>query len=126
MRLMLAHVITRLETAEAMFAGLDLINDQAHPMVPHELLRGLESVFLEQRPFRDSGPAYTLEPCSAHEIKSRLASMVLNDNNRRRSAWNLLGQIELWRLEYGHPGTEQRHPALDSGIPWPPIEVVMS
>lgn len=123
MRLLLADVVARLGTGEALIAGLDLIHDQAMPAVPYELLRGIENVFLERRPYGGSGHAYTLEPRAANEIKSRLFAMVLNDNIRRRSAWALLGQIESWRLEYGRPSGEPRHPALDSGTPWPPIEV---
>lgn len=123
MRLLLADVIAGLGTGEAVIAGLDLIHDETKPAVPYGLLRGIEKVFLEQRPYGGSGYAYTLEPRAANEIKSRLFAMVLNDSNRRRSAWALLGQIESWRLDYGRPGGEPRHPALDSGKPWPPIEV---
>ena len=31
----------------------------------------------------------------------------------------LLGHIEVWRLEYGRPTDEPRHPAIESGFPWP-------
>jgi hypothetical protein len=123
MRLILADVVARLGTGDAMNAGLDLIHDQSDPAVPYELLRGLENVFLERRPYGSSGHSYTLEPRSGNQIRSRLFAMVLHDNNRRRSAWALVGQIESWRWEYGRPASEPRHPALDSGRPWPPIEL---
>ena len=45
--------------------------------------------------------------------------MALNDNRRKRSALVLLSQIEVWRLEHGRPSDEPRHPAFDSGEPWP-------
>ena len=35
------------------------------------------------------------------------------------SAFALLGQIEVWRLEDGRPMDEPRHPAIESGFPWP-------
>ena len=47
--------------------------------------------------------------------------MILNDKSRGRSAFTLLGQIEVWRLEYGKPSNEPRHPAFDSGEAWPPF-----
>ena len=121
MRLLLANVVARLGTTDALVAGLDLIQDQANPPIPYELSRGLESAFLMQRPYGDTGHVYTLEPRSVNEIRTRLFEMVLNDDNRRHSALALLGQIEVWRLEYGKPSSEPRHPAFDSGVPWPPI-----
>jgi len=125
MRLLLADVIARLGISDALVSGLDLINDQANPPIPYELARGLESVFLERRPYGNTGNTYTLKPRSANEIRSRLFQMVLADDNRWRSAWVLLGQIEWWRLEYGRPNVEPRHPAFDSGEPWPPIQSVL-
>jgi hypothetical protein len=46
--------------------------------------------------------------------------MVRQDQYRARSAYQLLGQIDLWRLQYGRPAREPRHPAFDSGELWPP------
>ncbi|MCI0426596.1 MAG: hypothetical protein L0Z46_01105 [Nitrospiraceae bacterium] len=123
MRFLLADVVARLGTPDSLVAGLDLIQDQVNPPIPYEFSRGLESVFLMQRPYGDTGHVYTVEPRSANEIRSRLFEMVLNDGNRRHSALALLGQIEVWRLEYGRPSSEPRHPAFDSGMPWPPIAV---
>ncbi len=121
MRLLLADVVAKLGTRDALVAGLDLIQDHANPPIPYVLMRGLESVFLQRHPYGSTGHAYTLEPRSANEIRSRLFEMVLTDDNRRHSALALLWQIEVWRLEYGRPSSEPRHPAVDSGVPWPPI-----
>jgi hypothetical protein len=123
MRLMLAEVLARSGTEDAMIAGLDLIHDEADPPVPRGLMRGLENVFLERRPYGSSESVYSLQPRSGNDIRSRLLTIVLNDNGRRRSAWALLGQVESWRVEYGRPASEPRHPGLDSGTPWPPIEL---
>jgi hypothetical protein len=122
MRLLLAEVVARLGASEALIAGLDLIRDNEGPSVPYELVRGIQNLFLERRPYAGSAQVYTFEPRAANEIKSRLFAMVVNDTDRRRSAWALLGQTESWRLEYGRPDSEPRHPAFDSGAPWPPIE----
>jgi NACHT C-terminal Alpha/Beta 2 len=123
MRLMLAEVLALLGTQEAMIAGLDLIQDEAKPAVPHGLMRGIENVFLERRPYGSSEGFYSLKPRSGNDIRARLLTLILDDKSRSRSAWALLGQIESWRLEYGRPPSEPRHPALDSGKPWPPIEL---
>jgi hypothetical protein len=123
MRTMLAAAVGQMGSGEAILAGLELIHDRADPAIPRGLLQGMENVFLERRPYGSSGHAYTLEPRSANEIRGRLFAMILNDSSRTRSALALLGQIESWRLEYGRPMTEPRHPAIDSGAPWPPIEM---
>jgi hypothetical protein len=45
--------------------------------------------------------------------------MATKDEKRKISALRLLAQIEEWRLEYGRPAGEPRHPAFNSGEPWP-------
>jgi hypothetical protein len=123
MRGTLADVLARLGTRDAVISALDLIHDGVNPAVPNGLLQGIENVFLERHPYGESGHVYTLQPRNANEIRSRLFGMMVNDGSRRRSAWALLGRIESWRLEYGRPAGEPRHPAFDSGSPWPPIEL---
>ena len=105
-------------------AGLSLIDDSAHPPVPYGLQQAIENYFLESRPYGKSGNAYTLVPRGSNEIRARLYTMALRDDRRRWSALALLGQIEVWRVEHGRPSTEPRHPAFDSGAPWPPIGTI--
>lgn len=119
-RSLLAGIVSRIGTSEAFIAGLSLIRDQLKPSIPYELSRGLESAFLGRHPY-GTGYGYTIEPTTANEIRSHLYEMTTGDDSRKRSAWELLGQIELWRLEYGRPDSEPRHPVFDSGEPWPPI-----
>src|SRR5262249_39829661 len=57
--------------------------------------------------------------CNA--IRKRLFEMVTGDPSRKQSAFALLGQIEVWRLEHGHPADEPRHPAIESEVSWPPL-----
>lgn len=74
---------------------------------------------LEKRPYKGS-QSYTLAPRAADDVKKRLFEMLRGDKQRSRTAYRLLAQIEEWRLEYGRPAAEPRHPALDSGEFWPP------
>lgn len=124
MRARLAEIVIHLGTRDTVLAWLNLIDDQATPQIPHGIRGGLETIFLERRSYDSDGGAYTVEPRSANEIRSRLFEMVLNDPGRMRSAWSLLGRIEAWRVEYGRPSSEPRHPAFDSGAQWPPIDPV--
>lgn len=117
-RSLLAGVVSRIGTSEALVIGLSLIHDQLKPSIPYELLQGLESAFLGRQPY-GGGYGYTIKPMTANEIRYRLFEMTLKDENRKYSAWQLLGQIEAWRLEYGRPDNEPRHPDFDSREPWP-------
>jgi hypothetical protein len=126
-RALLTKVIAKLGTGEAVLAGLNLIDDTvtsnhtATSSIPYDLWKAIEKAFLEQRPYGKTGSSYTLVPRPSNNIRARLFEMTLRDKRRSHSAFALLGQIEVWRLEHGRPGAEPRHPAFDSGELWPPI-----
>lgn len=120
LRFLLADCVTRLGSREGVLAGLNLIQDDANPSIPPNLIRNLEQIFVARRPYEDSEYTYTLEPQSANDIRSRLFEMAMSDERRKQSAWSILMQIETWRLEYGRPISEPRHPNMESGIAWPP------
>ena len=120
-RLLLANVVGRLGDLEAVSAGLSLIDDTVSPSVPRGISEQIEAAFVERRPHGDSENTFTLEPRSSNVIRAKLLEMVSTDERRKRSALMLLGQIEEWRLEYGRPAGEPRHPAFASGAPWPPM-----
>jgi len=119
-RLILAKVIAWLDSPQSLLAGLNLIDDNAAEPIPYDLWKAIEDVFLDKRPYKGNPQSYTLVPRAASDIKKRLFEMVEHDSRRARSAYNLLGQIEAWRLEYGRPTSEPRHPACGSGGTWPP------
>ncbi len=118
-RSLLAKVVGQIGDVEAICAGLNLIDDTASMPVPHGILRQIEGAFVERQPYGGRYDIYTLEPRSSNAIRARLFEMATTDEQRKRSALRLLGQIEEWRLEYGRPVGEPRHPAFDSGKPWP-------
>jgi hypothetical protein len=120
-RAILAHVVAGIGSPKALVAGLNLIDDTAERPIPYELLRAMEDLFLEKRPHGSSN-SYTLVPRQATEIKVRLLELLKHDPRRARFAYYLLGRIEAWRLEYGRPSSEPRHPDYESGESWPPVE----
>jgi uncharacterized protein YqcC (DUF446 family) len=125
-RLLLADCVTRLGTRDGILAGLALIHDDATPSIPPALIRNLEAVFVERRAYSSSENTYTLEPQSANDIRSRLFDMAVGDETRKHSAWTILAQIESWRIEYGRPTSEPRHPNIESGVSWPPVDLPLS
>ena len=66
--------------------------------------------------------ALTRRAAASNPLRAKLFFMVVADDLRKHSAYSLLGQIEEWRLEYGRPIDEPRHPDFGSGLPWPPPE----
>ena len=120
-RLLLAKVIGQRADLEAVMAGLNLTDDAVNPSIPYEIWSQMENAFVERRPHGQAENTFTLEPRSSNAVRARLLDMANNDERRKKSAFDLLAQIEEWRLEYGRPTGEPRHPAFDSGEPWPPM-----
>jgi hypothetical protein len=118
-RVLLARIVSQFGTLEAFSAGLELIDDRANPPIPYEITQQIEAAFVARRPYPGNENSYTLEPQRSNEIRTKLLEMTSKDERRRNSAFQLLAQIEEWRLEYGRPPGEPRHPAFESGIPWP-------
>ncbi|MEO5924803.1 MAG: hypothetical protein ABIR70_13350 [Bryobacteraceae bacterium] len=123
-RMILAKIVSWLGSSQALLAGLALIDDTSLQPMPYELRRALEDVFMEKRPYNGNPQSYTLVPRAATDIKERLFELARNDPRRAQTAYNLLAQIEEWRLEYGRPASEPRHPRFDSGEHWPPLTLV--
>jgi len=120
-RVIIAKVIAWMNSPTALLAGLNLIDDASTPGTPYEIHRAIEDVVLEKRPSGGNSQSYTLAPRGANDLKARLFEMAKHDPQRAKSAYMLLAQIEEWRLEYGRPPSEPRHPDFDSGEMWPPI-----
>jgi hypothetical protein len=100
--------------------GLSILRDDGSG-IPYELFRSLEEAFLERRPYGPGSSTVTLVPRGSNILRRRLFEMSQEDALRKRSAFALLGQIEVWRLEYGRPDDEPRHPLIESEVPWPPL-----
>src|SRR5262249_32964439 len=119
-RMLLAKIFGQFSNEKDLVEGLCVLRDDGFG-VPYELVRSMENFFLERRPYGASGNAYTLSPLGCHSVRKRLFEMVISDALRKVSAFVLLGQIEVWRLEHGHPAGEPRHPVIESNVSWPPF-----
>ena len=121
-RHILSKVMGRFGTPEGLFANLTLIDDARRPPVPQGVREQLEMAFVERRPYRGNPNVFTRHARAANEMRAGLLRMAHEDRKRRKSAFGLLGQIEVWRLEHGRPTDEPRHPHLASRKPWPSNE----
>ena len=121
-RHILSKVMARISTTVALVANLNLIDDAKPSSVPRGVRDQLESAFVWQLPYGKNTNAFTAHARASNDLRARLFKMALEDRKRRKSAFKLLGQIEVWRLEYGRPMDEPRHPDLESGQSWPPKE----
>jgi hypothetical protein len=116
-RMLLAETFSRFQREDDLVAGLCVLRDDGSGL-PYDLIRSIENAFLERRTSTE-GNYYTLAPRGSNALRKRLFEMAKGDPIRKRSAFALLGQIEVWRLEYGRPAEEPRHPAIESEAPWP-------
>ena len=119
-RHLLSKVMAWLPTPEALAANLNLIDDARPSPVPQGVRDQLEGAFVERRLYGQNPNVFTQHARASNELRLRLFRMALQDPKRRGSAFMLLGQIEVWRLEHGRPPGEPRHPAFASGHSWPP------
>ncbi len=118
----LSMIMGSLGTPEALAANLNLIDDAKPWPVPQGVRDQLESAFVERRTYGQNANFFTEHARASDDLRVRLFRMAIADKKRWMSAFMLLGQIEVWRLEYGRPTGEPRHPDLASGQSWPPKE----
>ena len=121
-RQLLSKVVGSLGTREALIASLKLIDDAKPTPVPQGVWNQLESAFVEERTNGLNPFDLTLHAQSSNDVRVRLFRMAREDGRRRKSAFTLLGKIELWRLQHGRPTDEPRHPDLESGGSWPHLQ----
>lgn len=119
---LLAKTLAARGTLEAMLAALNLLDDKRQPPIPSGVRHGLEAAFIEERAHPTYANALTRRAAASNPLRAKLFFIVVADDLRKHSAYSLLGQIEEWRLEYGRPIDEPRHPDFGSGLPWPPPE----
>ena len=120
-RHVLSSVMARLGTPESLSANLELIDDAKQPAVPRGLWDQLRNTFLAREAHENDPSTFTVRSQASNETRARLFKMATGgDPKRQRSALELLGQIEVWRLEEGKPADEPRHPDFASGSLWPP------
>ena len=120
-RRILSRVLGRIDTANALSASLNLIDDSRPSPDPKGLWAQFENAFVERRSYGEDSNSFVQHPRESNDLRLRLFRMALQDPRRKRSASTLLGKIEEWRLEYGRPAREPRHPDLASGRIWPPV-----
>ena len=119
-RHLLSKVMAWFRTRETLVANLNLIDDARSSAVPQGVWDQLESAFVERQPYGQDTNVFTLHAQASNDVRARLFRMALEDRKRRKSAFMLLGQIEVWHLEHGRPTDEPRHPDLASSQSWPP------
>jgi HEAT repeat protein len=119
--------VAALSSLDAMLTTLNLdIEDRSHRWPYFVLEEAFQELCLIKRRTPPDSNSYTLEPIPAVELRRRLLEIATAGDRRSRNAFSLLGQIDVWRLEHGKPPREQRHPAIESGVQWPALELMNS
>lgn len=112
-RLILSKVIAKLNTEDAVLAGLSLIDDRLSQPIPQPLLDSVMSFFLKQKTVGKSS-SYTLSPQSSNRIRRKLFEMSELDTHRKLSTKLLLKKIDVLRVEYGKPMNEPWNPKFET------------
>jgi hypothetical protein len=123
-RQLLSKVMYQLGTTEALVANLRLLDDSKGQPIPQGIRDQLHTSFVERRAHGQNPNWFTERARASNELRVQLFRMAIGDEKRRRSAFKLLGQLEVWRLEHGRPAGEPRHPDFASGQGWPPNQPV--
>jgi hypothetical protein len=84
-RMLLAKTFARFQKEADLVAGLCVLRDDGSG-VPYEILRSIENVFLERRPYGTGGHTSTLAPRGSNALRKRLFEMTRTDPIRKRSA----------------------------------------
>ncbi len=116
---LLPAIYGELGDSDTMVAGANLLRGGLSAVLGRG---GLESQFMERQPHGNSY-SFSFVPRNAEKARADLFQAVLHNADRRKSAFAMLGQVEVWRLEYGRPLGEPRHPMIESGEPWPPLRL---
>lgn len=103
-------------------AALQLIRDGEE--IPWPLRKSIKRVFYEDVQIPGRQGWFEVNPVLDTNIRPRLLELAHNDDDRRKTAYDLLGKIDKWRLESGKPADEPRHPELSSGLSWPIVSAI--
>jgi hypothetical protein len=124
---MIIKTVAALNSLDAMLTTLNLaIENRSHRWPYFVLEEAFQELCLIKRRTPPDSNSYTLEPTPAIELRRRLLEIATSGDRRSRNAFSLLGQIDVWRLEHGKPPREPRHPAIESGVQWPALELMNS
>jgi hypothetical protein len=116
----LASVINMAKDPELDLAALQLMRDgQSIPWPVHQIIK---RAFYEEVPISGSQGVFSVNPIPNTTVRARLLEMAYDDEQRKESAYELLGKIDQWRLESGEPEFEPRHPNISSDYSWPILE----
>jgi hypothetical protein len=117
--------VAALCSLDAILTTLNLaIEDRWHQWPYFVLEEAFQELCLIKRRTPPDSNSYTLEPTPAVELRRRLLEIATAGERRSRNAFSILGKIDVWRLEHGKPPREPRHPAIESGVQWPALELM--
>jgi hypothetical protein len=117
-RLLLAKVFGRSRTEEDLVEGLCGLRDDGSG-VPYELVRSIEDVFLERRPYGTSGNAYALSPLGCNTVRRRLFEMAVGDPGRK--AFCMSGRLRCGDSSTGVPQMSHGIPSSTQIFLGPPL-----
>ena len=96
--------------------GQQVIRRQGEP--------GVQEMIYTKEPHSPDGTSYELRPRNASELRRQLFAMTASpDKDQAAFAVDYLTRIDMIRQEDGATEDEPRHPDIQSGRPWPIVDI---
>lgn len=113
--ILFARAVSESPDIEGLLLLVDIENEQKQSVIGWRMI---ENMVTEQVPDENWSGAYNVVPVPANELRQKLLAKT-TDGGRTDAAAHCLNFIDAIRDDHGLPISEQRHPDLASGKPWP-------
>lgn len=95
------------------------LDEQAYPQGGKSAVRTLMGLFRVEVPIEPGSNCYEVHPQANQNLRRPLFTLALQQGPSQNRARALLLAIEQNRMGLGRPYDESRHPAIETGNPWP-------
>lgn len=108
-----------LDNPEAIQLVYRYLNEEAYPKGGHHTADVLLRRFSFKKPGEQGADWYDILPKADNELRRNLFRFTIDNGTFHRRARSILLTLEDNRLEGDRPADEPRHPAIETGSPWP-------
>lgn len=116
---LVSSVLGALSTPEAVRLLCQYLNEEAYPRGGHHAADVLLRRFSLEKPSEQGAGSYEVLPKADNALRRHLFELAAVSGAFRSRARSLLLELEERRLEWDRPADEPRHPAVETGSPWP-------
>jgi hypothetical protein len=116
---LVSSVLGALDTPKAVQLVCRYLNEEAYPRGGRHATDVLIKRFSLEKPNEEGAGWYEVLPKADNALRRHLFELAVVSGASRSRARSLLLELEERRLERNRPANEPRHPAIETGSPWP-------